>query len=168
MDLPVITKIALWIAVALPVAAGMELWAMLLHGRVWHTWLYPIHKSHHTPKTGYFELNDVFSVIHAPIAMALILYGCLAAPGVPREIAFGIGLGMTLFGVGYMVVHDGLVHGRLPVQWLGRWAYFRKVRNAHMVHHRHGGVPYGMFLGPQELKRAKRRGISPRDAQTPS
>ncbi|MFN3197130.1 MAG: sterol desaturase family protein [Bradymonadia bacterium] len=156
-DLSVMTKLGVWLAVALPVAVGMELWAMFLHGKIWHTWLYGIHKSHHEPKTGYFELNDVFSVIHAPIAMAMILYGCLATPGLTRELLFGFGLGMTIFGIGYMVVHDGLVHGRLPVTWLTRWAYFRKVRNAHIVHHKNGGAPFGMFLGPQELKWAKRR-----------
>lgn len=155
MDLSTGTKVALWLAVGLPIAIGMEFWAMFLHGRVWHTWLYGIHRSHHEPRTGYFELNDLFSVLHAPIAMALILYGCVATPGWGREIAFGVGLGMTLFGVGYMVVHDGLVHGRLPVEWLTRWSYFRKIRNAHKVHHLNGEAPFGMFLGPQELRWAK-------------
>jgi len=150
----VLTKVLIWVAVALPVAAAMEPWAALLHGRVWHRWLWLVHRSHHTARRGRFEHNDALSFLHAPIAVALILWGCLGEPGVLREVAFGAGLGMTLFGVAYAIVHDGLVHGRLPVAALGRLRTFDRIRRAHQAHHRreHGG-PYGLFLGPRELAR---------------
>jgi beta-carotene 3-hydroxylase len=57
-----------------------------------------------------------------------------------------------------VVVHDGLVHGRLPVGFLRRSAYLRRVVAAHRVHHARGGAPYGLFLGPWVLRRdASRR-----------
>lgn len=143
-----------WIPVALVVAAAMELWAMLLHGRIWHSLLWRVHRSHHRKRRGRFEANDALSVLHAPIAIALILYGCAAAPSLLRELAFGVGIGMTLFGVAYVIVHDGLVHGRLPVEALARIPYFARVRDAHRIHHSKGARgPYGLFLGPWELAR---------------
>jgi beta-carotene 3-hydroxylase len=52
---------------------------------------------------------------------------------------------MTAFGLAYAVVHDGFVHGRLPVGVLGRVPYFRRLREAHLAHHRSNGGPYGLF-----------------------
>jgi beta-carotene 3-hydroxylase len=65
---------------------------------------------------------------------------------------------MTTFGVAYFVVHDGFIHGRLPVAFLARSAYLRRVRNAHRVHHmRSHDAPYGLFLGEAELRFRRRR-----------
>ncbi len=139
-------KIALWIGTTLVVAVAMEFWAQFLHGAVWHGILWKVHRSHHRPRKTWWEANDALSVLHAPIAIALILYGCRGPEGVARELLFGVGLGMTLFGIAYFVVHDGLVHGRLPVQGLLRFAYFAKVRDHHLLHHRKGHrAPYGFF-----------------------
>jgi beta-carotene 3-hydroxylase len=149
-----------WIPVALVVACFMELWAMLLHGRVWHSLLWRIHRSHHRKRRGAFEANDALSLLHAPIAATLIIYGCAAAPSLLRDLAFGVGIGMSLFGVAYLVVHDGLVHERLPVGALARIPYFARVRDAHRVHHKKGARgPYGLFLGPWELAREARASI---------
>jgi len=147
-----------WIPVALVVACAMEFWAMLLHGRVWHSLLWRLHRSHHRKRRGRFELNDALSVLHAPIAIAMILYGCAAAPSLLRDVLFGVGLGMSVFGVAYLVVHDGLVHGRLPVAGLAKIPYFARVRAAHLVHHgKRAREPYGLFLGPWELAHAERK-----------
>ena len=151
-------SVFVWLPVALAVAPLMDLWAALLHGAIWHGRLWPVHRSHHTARRGAFERNDWLSALHAPISVALILYGCRAAPSLSREVAFGVGLGMSLFGLAYTLVHDGLVHGRLPVRGLLRFAYFRDVARAHRVHHAGptGGPPYGLFFGPMELSRHRR------------
>jgi beta-carotene 3-hydroxylase len=163
--------VLLWVLVASLVFALMELWAALLHGRIWHGLLWRIHRSHHRGQQGGWETNDGLSLLHAPIAIALILYGCRADAGVVREIAFASGVGMSLFGVAYLVVHDGLVHGRLPVASLLRFRYFASVKAAHLRHHqgRHDGPPFGLFLGPLEvaLHEAKRARQSNR-AQPPT
>ena len=175
-----ISRAAIWIPVALAAAAAMELWARLLHRAFWHGPLYSIHRSHHRRRRGRFELNDALSTLHAPIAVALILYGCESAPGPLREVLFGAGIGMTLFGAAYVVVHDGFVHGRLPLRGLGKLALFARLRDAHRVHHGRGSAPYGFFLGPQELAAhrarertgsvtapARARGRSPRSSGRP-
>ena len=41
------------------------------------------------------------------------------------------GLGITVFGMAYMFVHDGLVHKRFPVGPIANVPYFRKVAAAH-------------------------------------
>ncbi|MGK3967008.1 sterol desaturase family protein [Sorangium sp. So ce118] len=144
---------AIWIVTALAAFAAMEGWAALLHGKVWHHALWSIHRSHHARRRGRFERNDALSFLHAPVAVVLILYGCMGAPGFLREAAFGFGLGMTAFGFAYVLVHDGLVHRRLPVSGLARVPYLARVRDAHRVHHSTGGAPYGLFLGPLVLAR---------------
>ena len=141
----------LWLPIAIVVAVAMDVWAGLLHGRFWHRWLYPIHASHHEPRKGRFEKNDWLALLHAPIAIALILWG--SGPGPAKNVALGIGIGMTAFAVGYVVVHDGLVHGRLPVSFLLEYKAFRSIVRAHQVHHRTGGVPYVFFFGVRAIRR---------------
>lgn len=43
------------------------------------------------------------------------------------------GLGITVFGMAYMFVHDGLVHKRFPVGPIANVPYFRRVAAAHQV-----------------------------------
>ncbi|XP_015571724.1 beta-carotene 3-hydroxylase, chloroplastic isoform X3 [Ricinus communis] len=64
------------------------------------------------------------------------------------------GLGITVFGMAYMFVHDGLVHRRFSVGPIANVPYLRRVAAAHQLHHsdKFGGVPYGLFLGPKELE----------------
>jgi hypothetical protein len=45
------------------------------------------------------------------------------------------GLGITMFGIAYMFVHDGLVHRRFPVGPIADVPYFQKVAAAHQVDH---------------------------------
>jgi beta-carotene 3-hydroxylase len=42
-------------------------------------------------------------------AMGLCAYGFFS-PGIAGGLSFGAGLGITLFGIMYMFLHDGLVH----------------------------------------------------------
>ncbi|KAG8083000.1 hypothetical protein GUJ93_ZPchr0014g47400 [Zizania palustris] len=109
--------------------------------------------SHHRAREGPFELNDVFAIINAVPAISLLAYG-LFHRGLVPGLCFGAGLGITLFGIAYMFVHDGLVHRRFPVGPIANVPYFRRVAAAHKIHHtdKFEGVPYGLFLGPKELE----------------
>jgi beta-carotene 3-hydroxylase len=44
------------------------------------------------------------------------------------------GLGITMFGMAYMFVHDGLVHRRFPVGPIADVPYLQKVAAAHQVY----------------------------------
>lgn len=154
--------IAIGVLTGLVFACAMEPWARFLHGRLWHGRLWSVHESHHAPRRGRFERNDVLSGLHAPIAMVLVVVGCQLVPGALGAAMIGAGSGMTLFGFAYLVVHDGLVHERLPVAFLAKLPYFKRIRAAHLVHHARGGVPYGLFRGPAELLAFKRRALAAR------
>lgn len=58
---------------------GMELWAQFAHKALWHDYEpgWKLHKSHHVPREGPFEDNDVFAVVNAIPAMGLCAYGFL-------------------------------------------------------------------------------------------
>lgn len=134
---------------------GMEMYARFAHKVLWHDFEpgWALHKSHHEPRTGPFELNDIYAVANAIPAMALCAYGFLT-PHVIGGVCFGAGLGITLFGICYMFFHDGLVHKRFPVGPIADLPAMKRIMLAHQVHHsnKFGGVPFGMFLGPQELE----------------
>ncbi|EXB37306.1 Beta-carotene 3-hydroxylase [Morus notabilis] len=132
-------------------AVGMEFWARWAHKALWHASLWYMHESHHRPRDGPFELNDVFAIMNAVPAIALMSYGFFN-PDLLAGLCFGAGLGITMFGMAYMFVHDGLVHRRFPVGPIANVPYLRKVAAAHQLHHsdKFQGVPYGLFLGPKD------------------
>lgn len=149
-------------------AIGMEFWARWAHRSLWHAsmWeldeklkcdltrpIWDLHKSHHKPRQGMWEANDVFAIINAVPATSLFAYGFLHT-GILAGLSFGAGLGITVYGLAYMFVHDGLVHRRFPVGPIKEVPYFQRVEAAHKIHHADtfGGVPYGLFLAEQELK----------------
>ncbi len=136
-------------AVLVGVAVLMEFWAMLLHERLWHGVLWPAHRSHHVPSTGALEFNDLFALGHALAATGLVVAGVHWQ----LRVVAAVGFGMTAFGLSYFIVHDGLIHGRLPVGFLARFAWLRDICDAHRVHHERVGGPYGLFLGPWERAR---------------
>ncbi|WVZ86833.1 hypothetical protein U9M48_033557 [Paspalum notatum var. saurae] len=140
-------------ALSVGAAVGMEFWARWAHRALWHDSLWHMHESHHRAREGPFELNDVFAIINAVPAILLLAYGFFHRGLVPG-LCFGAGLGITLFGMAYMFVHDGLVHRRFPVGPIANVPYFRRVAAAHKIHHmdKFEGVPYGLFLGPKELE----------------
>ncbi|MCE0480756.1 Phospholipase A2 crotoxin acid subunit CA [Datura stramonium] len=140
-------------ALSVGAAVGMEFWARWAHRALWHASLWHMHESHHKPREGPFELNDVFAIINAVPAIALLNFGFFHKGLVPG-LCFGAGLGITVFGMAYMFVHDGLVHKRFPVGPVANVPYLRKVAAAHSLHHseKFNGVPYGLFLGPKELE----------------
>jgi beta-carotene 3-hydroxylase len=135
--------------VAVVTALSMEPWAEFVHRKVWHGPLWSMHKSHHRRlglgRPWDFEWNDVLSASHAPVSITAIFSGIALEGTLPGSLLLGIGIGMALFGVAYMVVHDGFVHQRLPVAFLGELAYFRRIREEHLSHHRGNHGPYGLF-----------------------
>ncbi|MCO5589094.1 hypothetical protein L7F22_043060 [Adiantum nelumboides] len=140
-------------SLAFGASVGMEFWARWAHEALWHDSLWNMHESHHRPRDGPFEMNDIFAIINAVPAIALMAYGFFHRGLVPG-LCFGAGLGITVFGIAYMFVHDGLVHRRFPVGPIANVPYFQKVAAAHQLHHadKFKGVPFGLFLGPQELE----------------
>ena len=108
--------------------AGMKIFAWAAHKYVMHGWGW--HRSHHAPRTGWLERNDLYAVVFAGVAIALIALGNAGAA--PLQ---WIGAGMTLYGLLYFVAYDGLMHKRWPLRWVPRSGYFKRLYQAHRLHH---------------------------------
>lgn len=130
---------------------GMEGVAFLAHKHLMHGPLWILHRSHHVPTEGPFQANDLFAVFFATPAIVCIYFGTHGSLWL-----LPVGLGMTAYGAAYFLVHDVVVHRRLPFPFaLG--GYLRAVTRAHLIHHktltREGASSFG-FLYPTPRPRA--------------
>ncbi len=111
----------------------------IMHGFLWH-----LHEDHHTKNpNSFFEKNDYFFVIFAVPGMACILLGTIFS--VPYTLP--IGLGITIYGFAYFLVHEIFIHQRFKFFRNTNTAYFKAIRRAHKVHHKHLGKEDGECFG---------------------
>ena len=135
--------------ITLSAFVGMEFVSYLVHRFVYHGFLWVIHKSHHSRREGAFELNDVFPVVFAAIAIPLMVGGVSDPDAVTM---LGISIGMTLYGAVYFFIHDLYVHRRVK-RFRLHLPFLLTIKKAHAIHHRYGGEPYGLlfFVRPKSL-----------------
>jgi beta-carotene 3-hydroxylase len=143
---------ALTILSALVVLVLMEPYSAWVHRVLWHGPLWAIHRTHHRDRIDggrpqRVVKNDLLSISHGPVAAALFAMGVFGS-GTIAAIALGAAVGMTVYGLLYVVLHDGLVHGRLPIGPLGRLPPLAAMKAAHAEHHRTNQAPYGFFASP--------------------
>ena len=128
--------------IALVAFVCMEFVSYLAHRYVYHGFMWFLHKSHHTPRKGAFEWNDLFPVFFASVTMVLMFIG-LSNPSGIDLVALSVGI--TAYGAVYIFIHDLYVHGRMKSLRLKN-SYLLRVKKAHMVHHATGGEPYGLLF----------------------
>jgi beta-carotene 3-hydroxylase len=145
---------------------GMEGFAYAAHRWIMHGPGWFLHASHHRPRSGNWELNDLYAAIFAVPSIVLILGGVQLGwwPG-----CTWIGAGIAAYGAIYFGFHDVIVHGRLPYRYVARSPYMKRIVQAHRLHHvvetKHGTVSFGFLLAPRpdalkaELKRRGRAGV---------
>ncbi len=121
----------------------MEGVAWFTHKYIMHGLLWILHRDHHQPHEGWFERNDAFFLIFAVPSSILMFLG--ARDGM--DFRFFIGTGILFYGMAYFFVHDIFIHQRF--KWLRRTdnVYFRAIRKAHKVHHKHLGKEEGECFG---------------------
>jgi len=147
---------------------GMEGFAYAAHRWLMHGPGWFLHESHHRPRTGAFELNDLYAAIFAVPSIVLLLGGLQLGwwPGYAW-----IGAGIAAYGAIYFGFHDWIVHQRLPGRFVPRSRYMKRIVQAHRLHHvvesKHGTVSFGFLWAPApealkaELKRRDREGVRP-------
>lgn len=139
------------IALAALVFVGMEGLAWIVHRHVMHGMLWCWHRTHHEPRTGVFELNDLFAVIFAAPAVACFWFGRHSGWWMAAAI------GITVYGAAYAFFHDGMVHGRFPAPVIGK-TFWRPRLQAHRLHHavhtKEGCVSFG-FLWARPIRALK-------------
>ncbi len=148
------------IAIAVAVFFAMEWVAWAAHKYIMHGFGWGWHESHHEPHDDMFEKNDLYAVVFAIFAIALFTLGHFAELPVVTAIATGI----TLYGLFYFIVHDGLVHQRWPFRHIPHKGYAKRLVQAHRLHHAVKGkddcVSFGFLYAPpvdklsEQLKRS--------------
>lgn len=141
-----------FILITLAAFVVMEGVSYVAHRYVYHGLLWVLHKSHHTPRKGFFELNDFFPLFFSLVAIGLMWYSF----GYPeRADILAATIGVTMYGIVYSTIHDLYVHRRMNLP-SPRIPYLQQVKKAHMVHHMTGGEPYGLlvFFTPKHVRDA--------------
>ncbi len=87
---------------------GMELFAWWAHKYIMHGWGWGWHRDHHEPHDKELEKNDLFAVVFGSIVFAMFAAGYYVS-----DALWWTAFGITLYGLIYTLVHDGLVHQRL-------------------------------------------------------
>lgn len=124
--------------------AGMELMAWLSHKYLMHGPLWVLHKDHHKKESkGFFEHNDFFFLIFALPGIVGLYLGSQNN----YNAFFWIGLGITLYGMIYFLVHDVFIHQRFKFLKKTDNPYFKAIRRAHKLHHKHLGKSEGECFG---------------------
>jgi beta-carotene 3-hydroxylase len=164
----------LWLsgfAIFLTTVIGMEAFAYVTHRWVMHGFGWFLHKSHHSPRTGNWELNDLYFVIFATPSITLILGGVQFGWGL---WALWMGLGIAAYGAIYLGFHDVIVHRRVGHRYVPKSDYMKRIVQAHRLHHvvetQHGTVSFGFLWAPkpEDLKaELGRRGNAGVRAPTP-
>ncbi|MBB5987964.1 sterol desaturase family protein [Sphingobium lignivorans] len=129
--------------------ALMEGFAYVMHRWVMHGPGWFLHASHHRPRTGRWELNDLYFVIFALPSILLLLGGVQWGWG---NWATAVGAGIAAYGAIYLGFHDIIVHRRVAHHYVPRSLYMKRIVQAHRLHHvvetREGNVSFGFLVAP--------------------
>jgi beta-carotene 3-hydroxylase len=129
------------IALVVGTVALMEWFAAWSHEHIMHGCGWGWHQSHHEPHDTVLEKNDLYAVVFAGFSIALFFAATWWWP------LWWIALGITIYGMLYFFMHDGLVHQRWPFKYVPRKGYLKRVYQAHRLHHavagRDGCVSFG-------------------------
>jgi beta-carotene 3-hydroxylase len=141
--------------IVLATVAATELAAAAIHRHVMHGFGWDWHRSHHAPRTGRWERNDLYA-----LAFAAIDVGLFVASGGPSEPTWWVAVGIAAYGVLYAYVHDGLVHRRFPAGRAPARGWGARLVRAHRLHHatraRDGAVSFGFLWAPRPEVLARR------------
>ncbi|MBH2000246.1 MAG: sterol desaturase family protein [Sphingomonadaceae bacterium] len=146
--------------------AAMEGFAYVMHRWIMHGPGWFLHASHHRPRTGMWEANDLYFVIFALPSILLLLGGVQWGWG---NAATACGAGIAAYGAIYLSFHDIIVHRRVSHRYVPRSTYMKRIVQAHRLHHavetKEGTVSFGFLVAPRpeqlkrELARRNRAGV---------
>lgn len=115
------------------------------HKYVMHGFLWIWHKDHHDKSSkGFFEDNDLFFLVFAIPSIILIFLG---RDNPMTDLRLWVGFGIMTYGFLYVMVHDIFIHQRFKIFTRTNSPYFKALRKAHKVHHKHLGKHDGECFG---------------------
>ena len=127
----------------------MEGVAWFTHKYIMHGLLWTLHRDHHQKDhSSFFERNDYFFLIFAIPSMLCLALGSFYKMNLP----FWIGIGIMVYGAAYFFVHEIFIHQRFKLFRNSNHWYFKGIRRAHKMHHKHinkeDGECFGMLWVP--------------------
>ncbi|RYD92262.1 MAG: fatty acid hydroxylase [Sphingobacteriales bacterium] len=136
-------------AIVFATIISMEALSWFIHKYLFHGPLWFIHKTHHGHNgKGWFELNDIFSIGFAAIALWLMWMGHITL-----DYRFWIGTGISIYGCIYFVFHDWFIHNRLKA-FKSSNRYLKGIRRAHKIHHKsmhkHPSEEFGLLVASRK------------------
>jgi beta-carotene 3-hydroxylase len=125
----------------------MEFVAWATHKYVMHGFLWRLHRDHHqVDHSKTIENNDAFFLIFAIPGASFIIMG---------SFFLYIGIGITLYGIAYFIIHEIFIHQRIKLFRNTNSWYLKAIRRAHKIHHKNlnkeQGRCFGMLLVPYEF-----------------
>lgn len=124
----------------------MEIASWFIHKYIMHGPLWNIHKTHHEHNHSRPELNDVFSLFFGGTAVVLLVYGLEHQ----YDWITGAGIGISLYGFTYFLLHDLLIHRRIKLINKINNPVLKALAEAHHDHHKtqekDNGVSFGLLL----------------------
>ena len=128
----------------------MEFVAFFMHKYVMHTFLWRWHKDHHQPTGRQLQKNDLFFLIFAIPSWLCVMFGMIYS----NDLSVTIGVGIALYGLCYVLVHEIFIHQRIKLFKKTNSRYFKGIRLAHKIHHKNrnkeGGTCFGMLIVPKK------------------
>lgn len=131
----------------------MEGVAWFTHKYIMHGFLWSWHRSHHKVHPHPVERNDLFALVFSLPAVATIVIGA----EIPQVgFLLYVGLGITAYGIFYVVFHDIIVHRRVKIPFKAKSSYMKRIMNAHYVHHKvhtkEGAEAFGFLWAPKKYE----------------
>lgn len=137
-------KLVISIAIILTTFIVMEAVAWLTHKYVMHGIFWFLHRDHHQKKhDDFLERNDFFFLIFAIPGIICLAIGSIYS----NAVVLSIGIGITLYGACYFFVHDIFIHQRFKIFRNSNNWYFKAIRRAHKMHHKHINKEMGECFG---------------------
>ena len=132
-------------------AVFMEFVARTAHKHVMHRLGWCLHYDHHNASGRVFQKNDLYALIFAVPSFLLIFFGLRNQ----WYIMAAAGFGVALYGVGYILFHDIMFHGRIKsLKFKPKHPYLKRIINAHRVHHaaatKGGAISFSFLWAPRK------------------
>ena len=133
-----------------PVTAATHRWVMhgigerlhRSHHRSWQRTRRRTESATRAAGTARLEANDWYPVMFAAI-VNLGFFAGFNWDGFGALVPAGVGV--TVYGMAYALVHDVYIHGRLGWFTNRRVAAFDRLAEAHRIHHLYNAAPFGML-----------------------
>jgi beta-carotene 3-hydroxylase len=135
---------------------AMEFVAWAAHKYVMHSIGWTLHRDHHQPTGRSFQRNDLFALIFAIPSWLFMMFGIMAG----CDWRLYVGIGILLYGIAYVTVHEVIIHNRWNMRRKIRHPYLQGLARAHFAHHRHrekeDGECFGMLVVPSRFFREQK------------